>query len=464
MAEDFDSHLNRLGGSANPRGSSSRLSTGRNSIVSEASASRNSLRNVTEAINLGSVDEEISDTRRSLLDIEQEIQDVENRRSRRLSVGTSAAGSLGGTDQVTEYYIKHARPKTFKPYFTLGFLCVCSIMFVVSIASNGWAVEDVQLNPLIGPGVDTLINLGAKETDLIQDGDWWRLLSPMVLHVGMVHLLANMLGLVIIGIPMEQEFGSARIALVAISSGIFGVVMSALFAPHLVGVGASGVIYGLFGAAWADLVQNWEIYRGRNKTILIQLSVYTVFNFLLGLMPYLDNWAHFGGFICGLIVGLVVLVKSYGEMGEFRHKHTYQIVLSFLAAIGLPVFLGIMTFLLFVGSVDFVETCNFCSYISCVPMPPGASGEDLWWDCTECSNGRGDYSNFEQGLGVTVSCPDAEEDVFAVVPPDVTEEEFDREFILYCKSICERSVGVVVANSTSAPTSSPTSAPTSSPL
>mmetsp|Transcript_8506 Transcript_8506/g.11124 ORF Transcript_8506/g.11124 Transcript_8506/m.11124 type:complete len:512 (+) Transcript_8506:361-1896(+) len=477
MAEDFDSHLQSLGIQAsrqsNPRSSnrrSNRRSAGRASTVTDVSenSKRQSLRNVTGSFSVDKVNEEISDTRNSLRDLEQEIQNVERRRSRRMSAsagGTSRDGD--GVDQNTEYYIKHARPKTYKPLFTLGFLCLCCIMFVVSIAMNGWAVEPVQINPLIGPGVETLLDLGAKESDLIQDGDWWRLLAPMVLHVGIVHLLANMLGLVVIGVPMEQEFGTLRIATVAISSGIFGVVMSALFAPHLVGVGASGAIFGLFGAAWADLAQNWELYRGRNKLILFQLIIYTVFNFAIGLMPYLDNWAHLGGFICGLVVGLAILIKSYGELGEFRKRYAYQIALRVMAAIVLPILLGVMTFLLFVGAADFVKTCKICSYFSCYPMPPGASGDDLWWDCTDCTNGQGDFKNFEQGLGVTVVCPDDNE-IFATIPPDVTESEFDRDFVLYCRSVCESSAGGSVAgnvtvSATSTPTSSPTSSPTSAP-
>lgn len=443
--EDLDSHLTSLGASSgnrmsnrrsNQRMSNQRLSNRRSSaamsVITDASDNRRqSFTNVTDSFKLSKVNEEITDTERSLQDIAQEIQNIERRRSRRASAGT-----LSQFGDSTEFKTPHMRPKTFRPLFSIFLLLFCVIMFVAEIAVNDWTVEDVKYNPLIGPSVDVLVELGAKDTDLIQGGEWWRLISPIVLHVGIVHLLSNMLGLVVIGIPMEQEFGSLRFATVVLSSGFFGVVMSALFAPHIIGVGASGAIFGLFGAAWADLIQNWDTYRGRNKRLLAQLVVYTFFNFFIGLMPYLDNWAHLGGFICGLIVGLALLVKQYGEFGErgdYRKSYLYQITLRVTAVIVLPVLVSVMTGLLFVG-VDFIETCGFCSYVSCVEFPIGAKQEDLWWQCTPCTNGQGDYNKFEAGQ-VNIICPNSTEIPIFIGP--ISEEEFDKDFILFCQQVCE---------------------------
>jgi membrane associated rhomboid family serine protease len=117
---------------------------------------------------------------------------------------------------------------------------------VVEIGYNGWAVESLQVNPLVGPGVDVLLKLGAKRTDLIVvEGEWYRLFTPIFLHSGVVHLLFNMVGLWNVGVPTEREFGWLKTGIIFFVSGFFGVVMSAIFVPLAVGVGASGAIFGL---------------------------------------------------------------------------------------------------------------------------------------------------------------------------------------------------------------------------
>jgi membrane associated rhomboid family serine protease len=117
---------------------------------------------------------------------------------------------------------------------------------VVEIGVNGWKIESLQVNPLGGPGVDVLLQLGAKRTDLIVvEGEWYRLFTPIFLHSGVIHLLFNMVGLWNVGVATEREFGWIKTGIIFFVSGFFGVVMSAIFVPLAVGVGASGAIFGL---------------------------------------------------------------------------------------------------------------------------------------------------------------------------------------------------------------------------
>lgn len=97
-------------------------------------------------------------------------------------------------------------------------------------------------------------------------------------------------------------------------------------------------IYGLFGAAWADLLQNWNLYKGQNYSLLCKLTFYTCLNFAIGLMPYLDNFAHLGGFFCGLVWGLTLLVKArYDYYGSKKVRRNYQLCLQAVAIILLPI-------------------------------------------------------------------------------------------------------------------------------
>lgn len=177
--------------------------------------------------------------------------------------------ALAGNDK-----LDYMRPTSHKPWFSLLVFLVTTAAMAAEIGING-GVEPFSVNPTFGPKPDVLLLMGAKRADLILAGQWWRLILPIILHAGILHLVFNMLGLWNIGVPMEREFGSWRISAIYLSSGLFGVLMSCLFAPRLTSVGASGAIFGLFGAAWADLIQNWSLYKGSQIRMLIQLVVMT---------------------------------------------------------------------------------------------------------------------------------------------------------------------------------------------
>ena len=87
-----------------------------------------------------------------------------------------------------------------RPFFTYFILLLCTVTLIVSIGMNGWVVEPVSVNPMIGPSAETLVKMGAKETYLIvSENQAWRLVSPMALHAGLIHYFLNMLALWFIG-------------------------------------------------------------------------------------------------------------------------------------------------------------------------------------------------------------------------------------------------------------------------
>jgi len=178
-----------------------------------------------------------------------------------------------------------------------------------------------------------------------------------------------MLGLYNIGFPAEMEFGHWRIAVIYIFSGVFGVICSSIFVPQTIGVGASGAIFGLFGSAWADLVHNWSLYGTAARGVLFQLAFGTILNLTLGLMPFLDNFVHLGGFIAGLVLGFSLLVQNRYDFDGFRKaRKGYQLALQFISIVAMPCMFVVMLLVLYLG-VDVSSSCSWCSYISCVPMP-----------------------------------------------------------------------------------------------
>jgi membrane associated rhomboid family serine protease len=220
-------------------------------------------------------------------------------------------------------------------------ILLCTIMFIIEMSYADWQFESIDVNPAVGPSVAVLLELGAKRTDLIVQGhQYYRLIMPVFLHAGVIHIVFNMIALANIGIPLEHDYGTLKIAYIYITSGLMGEIVSCIFLPYTVGVGASGAIFGLFGAAWADLIQNWALYKEQKlaRRMVCQLTFATVVNLALGLLPFLDNFAHLGGLANGVITGLTVLIQDrFNRFGELKQKKSYQCCLQVFSMALTPV-------------------------------------------------------------------------------------------------------------------------------
>ena len=158
----------------------------------------------------------------------------------------------------------------------------------------------IQLLTQYALGYDLVVGLGAKSNAAIRAGQLWRFFTPLLLHGSILHIGFNMYALYIIGIGLERRFGHGRFLLLYILSGFAGSVFSFLLSSAD-SIGASGAIFGLIGAEGIFLYQNRkllgdQVKRGINNVIFI-----VVLNLFLGLSPGIDNWAHVGGLMGGLI-------------------------------------------------------------------------------------------------------------------------------------------------------------------
>lgn len=153
--------------------------------------------------------------------------------------------------------------------------------------------------------VPTLLSWGASYGPAIAHGQWWRLLSSTFLHGGFLHLANNMASLWLLGSLLEPPVGTGRLAVLYVAAGLSGSLASLAWHPATVGVGASGAIFGLMGAA---LVLAWrqalpESLRGLVFLLaVISGGISLLFGFL---MPGIDNAAHLGGLLAGAFLGLL---------------------------------------------------------------------------------------------------------------------------------------------------------------
>ena len=147
-------------------------------------------------------------------------------------------------------------------------------------------------------GGDLVLYYGAKINENLAAGEAWRLLTPVFLHAGLLHIGVNMYSLWALGPAVERFFGHARFLIVYLLSGMCGVLLSLVLSPDA-SVGASGAIFGLLGALATFLYLHRATFGQLGAMQLRQLVFVALINLAMGLTPGIDNWGHVGGLVAG---------------------------------------------------------------------------------------------------------------------------------------------------------------------
>merc|ERR1719499_2376213 len=130
-------------------------------------------------------------------------------------------------------------------------------MLVIAIVSHKGFVS-MDENPMFGPHYYTLDVLGAKNVARIMVlNEWWRLVTPMLLHTGVFHLLGNLLVQLRTGSQLEYLWGHASWLFIYIVSGVYATLCSCVMLPGGLSVGSSGALCGLIGAWFAFTLITW---------------------------------------------------------------------------------------------------------------------------------------------------------------------------------------------------------------
>ncbi len=192
--------------------------------------------------------------------------------------------------------LREATPKAYVTPLLLG----ANILLFALMAVDGvscWA-----------PKTEDLINWGANFGLKTLGGDYWRVITNCFLHLGAEHLALNMVALGVAGLLAERLFGNGFYFWIYLFSGTAGSVARLFWNPDLVSAGASGAVFGLYGALLAYLIRQKQWLP---KAVLLKL-VFSVIAILgcsvaCGLaLPGIDNVAHLGGFAGGFVAGFAV--------------------------------------------------------------------------------------------------------------------------------------------------------------
>lgn len=211
------------------------------------------------------------------------------------------------------------------PWVTESLLAISVLVFVIEILMGG------------STNTGVLYDLGARfAPSIILEHQWWRLFTPIFLHIGLEHLLMNMLTLWILGRLVEQAFGHWRFLVIYAISGITGNFAGLLFGNvNSVAAGASTALFGLFGAFLliGDVFRNRPQIAAMTRSMIAIVVVNLVFDLFLG---NIDIAGHLGGLIGGFLIAGVVGAPQIGAISNAR-----RVVMTAILVLT-PLLLGII--------------------------------------------------------------------------------------------------------------------------
>lgn len=183
-----------------------------------------------------------------------------------------------------------------KPIVTYGIIALCVIVFILMGGSTNNRI---------------LLAFGANLGLLVKQGEIYRLLTCMFVHIGIIHLLVNMYSLYVIGPQVESFYGKIKYLIIYLISGICGSILSIGFHDNIISAGASGAIFGLLGAI-LYFGYRYRAYLG--QAIKSQVIPIIVINLIIGFTSSgIDNAAHIGGLLGGVLTAMFLGVDEKRE-------------------------------------------------------------------------------------------------------------------------------------------------------
>jgi len=204
--------------------------------------------------------------------------------------------------------------------------CAQALEFVVSMALG---------HDKANPTPCVLYNLGASWGPAIARGQIWRLVTPVMLHANLTHLLFNVFFQLRMGFGMETQFGRNKMMLIYFACGVFGNLLSAAADPFKLAVGASTAGFGLIGVWLAEILLSWEILGpARERTIIWIAFMLISVTTMSSMTPNMDLVGHLGGALGGFLLSIVI-----SDMSEEDRPEWYPQARA-AAALGLCLFLA----------------------------------------------------------------------------------------------------------------------------
>ncbi|KAI9497480.1 rhomboid family-domain-containing protein [Zychaea mexicana] len=286
---------------------------------------------------------------------------------------------------------------TSRPWFTWLSATAMIVTMVFALAKHhdisGSMLETQPFNPMIGPSFTILINTGARYTPCMRplpdyqastvidsclsknatctleqlcggsgsSNQGYRLLSPIFIHAGLLHIVVCLLAHFQVGATLERDMGFLSFGFLYLVCGIWGFAFSSLMSSaQTASMGCSGALMGLVGFMMVETVKNWKTIRRRTRR-LASLSLSIILAFVFGIFPGIDNFAHVGGLATGIIMGFLLMSPA----ASTSRWITWGIR---AAALTVLVVVFVIMLYMFYSAYDPTKICPNCRYFSCIPV------------------------------------------------------------------------------------------------
>lgn len=195
-----------------------------------------------------------------------------------------------------DHFIELLYQRASRPWVTV-------VLIAANVAAYVWLVLHGG-SPMRFDGA-LLVASGALSGPVTLQGQWWRVLSAVFLHGGLLHIAINMFALWQVGALVERLFGHRNYLLIYLGAGVCGSFASLWWKPSVLSVGASGAIFGLYGALFGFMLAQHEVMpRGLMRELRSSAFAFIAFSLFAGFaMPGIDNAAHLGGLAGGGVLG-----------------------------------------------------------------------------------------------------------------------------------------------------------------
>jgi membrane associated rhomboid family serine protease len=246
-------------------------------------------------------------------------------------------------------------------YLSITLTAMQLLVLMTQLSMCGVASLDV--NPMIGPFPDAFSEWGGKNAYLmLQKNEWWRIITPAFLHVGVLHLFANAFCQLETVALFEREWGSLRWAIVYLLSAAGGTLYSSAFDPDTIAVGSSGALMGMYAAKLSQVMIHtfFDVHKAQENDVirldqlsgvLCGLTLVT----LLSCFSYIDWSGHMGGLVTGLFAGMILFGQPIANCCS-------RFVWASLGVLGLVSTLTAVVYVLLTEiepNQDLSDTCNY---------------------------------------------------------------------------------------------------------
>jgi len=200
---------------------------------------------------------------------------------------------------------------------TFALIAINAVAFLAEIASGSGGFYDIRSSSLVfdyglfGP--------------LVGEGEWYRLLTSGFLHAGLLHIGFNMFALFFLGRILEPSIGTPRFVAIYFASLFGGAFGALLLDPNALTIGASGAIFGIFGATFV-------IARGRGfDAVASSIGVVLLINLAFSLgAANISLGGHLGGLAAGVLCGAAIIAGDRGRLGENRLAAEMAVIVGVL--------------------------------------------------------------------------------------------------------------------------------------